>query len=548
MIVMLSPFGSQRAFQFPTHLSEQLFKYQASPRSCKRAKKLGYTILWIIWDLHENEYCLRDFDEKSIFVCSSGQAKFHKVLLILKEDTLLEASFGKAHKILNKVFTKDGLPIPKDISHLLDLLQNKIARPKGYRGLFHIHASLIPRPNHFSALIKMHEKVRYDLPPDERKAVYMNLPYIHTWKTEIFKNALLMKYYCHTRGNYKDPRNWKSLPADELSIIRGEKYSDYMRNSTAHRMESVEVQQNQHPGSVPHQQLNQQYQQQQYVSVRTPHQQQFNQQCQQSVSVSTPHQQFNQHPGSVPHQQFNQQYQQSASVRAPHQQFNQQYQLSVHTPHQQFNQQYQLSVRAPHQQQFNQQCQQSVPVSTPHQQFNQHPGSVPHQQFNQQYQQSASVRAPHQQYQLCPHASSAAQSAIQALCPLPSPAIPALSVHLISSSSINKTSNMSLSACLTSSSISNTSSLSTCLISSSISNTGTLSAPLISCSISTCRDGGGAGGYQSGTRPTKLQYTPNEFDLVQQIHYPMFLVQMQEELFKLDPAYIIDLELDKLFN
>jgi hypothetical protein len=101
MIVMLPPFGSKRAFKLPTHLPGQLIKYQASPHSCERGKKLGYTILWIIWDLYKNEYCLRDFNEKNIFVCSLDQAKFHKVLLILNEDTLLEASFGNTHKILN---------------------------------------------------------------------------------------------------------------------------------------------------------------------------------------------------------------------------------------------------------------------------------------------------------------------------------------------------------------------------------------------------------------------------------------------------------------
>jgi hypothetical protein len=47
------------------------------------------------------ECILLDFDEKNIFICSSNQSKFHKVLLILKKEILIEASFGNTHKILN---------------------------------------------------------------------------------------------------------------------------------------------------------------------------------------------------------------------------------------------------------------------------------------------------------------------------------------------------------------------------------------------------------------------------------------------------------------
>lgn len=192
------------------------------------------SLLQNLWVLEQNNECLGTFSEQNI--------RFRDKMSVLynverrKLDLLqLKANYKCAKKIIHDAFSKAG-PIPDDIEHLLDLMENEFDK----RSLFRVHASLWSLSDRGGMYMRMHEHLKVLSVPQvyQIMCVMGRMKYKIDWRTLVRTNDLLARIYNSKKPQYAK-KNIQGQKAMEYS--EGKLFTDYLRNRVAHRMDAYKL-------------------------------------------------------------------------------------------------------------------------------------------------------------------------------------------------------------------------------------------------------------------------------------------------------------------
>lgn len=189
------------------------------------------SLLDALWEVEQLGECFEDFNASNIYV-RGRKAVLRNVKRQKLQPGQLMLNYKSAKKIIEDAFLLFG-PIPQDIQHLLNMMENEHDK----RSLFRIHASLWSLSSRGGKYMRMHERLKV-LKSFQRDAIMRamgQLNYIATWRTDVQSNPLLNEIFTHPSATYSTPQ----FPLDPLTleVLEGTLFSDYLRNRVAHRMD-----------------------------------------------------------------------------------------------------------------------------------------------------------------------------------------------------------------------------------------------------------------------------------------------------------------------
>lgn len=255
--------------------------------STDAGKKFVRSIFQGVWCVvDDGKYFRGTITEANIYVSRDGSAKFHNLEITDEGNhaqrvarrrrnytevcTIAKTKFAQAAASL-------GYTDPNDIPSDIRLLFHRVMNDKALYniGLYHIHISLVPIGVGMLAFFKIDDHLLTTIPKATRDTILDNLyaecpeifgkdqNHVLNWVNEARMNTLLNDIYCHIFANYvADEGNIckkQDIRPHDLKLKRGTieykilvkrtevaLFLDFLRNRTAHRMQSWILVQNEY--------------------------------------------------------------------------------------------------------------------------------------------------------------------------------------------------------------------------------------------------------------------------------------------------------------
>ncbi|EAY85500.1 hypothetical protein OsI_06880 [Oryza sativa Indica Group] len=185
----------------------------------EEAKRLIRSLLKALHIFHQHGVCPGQFDESNIVLLKDGKLKFRDITFEAKDETGVLRNYQNVHLILSQLLPDN---VPEDIKHLLDLMSSSRSSQMGY--MIYTHASLVPLGNRFQFFLQMYEKLKSVLGRAEHQNILDAVPYGDWYK--ILEDNHLLNNSFHGR---RTPYNINGGPTVFLN---------FYRNTVVHRMEN----------------------------------------------------------------------------------------------------------------------------------------------------------------------------------------------------------------------------------------------------------------------------------------------------------------------
>ncbi|XP_052142674.1 uncharacterized protein LOC127762268 [Oryza glaberrima] len=188
-----------------------------------------------LYFLHKMRKCPRHFDESNVFIRVDGIAQLRGCNLDDRNDFKVFENYQDAHKVIVvKVFQQHKKDIPKDVKHLLELMNNRdnvISMELEY--LICTHASLVPLRNRETFFLWMYRHIKFMAPLPT-----WDIPYESYWYEKLKWNDLRMELFgCRkdvVKGTDGFPKSYRNALAHFM-----EKYVKGTRRYTAGDIQQI---------------------------------------------------------------------------------------------------------------------------------------------------------------------------------------------------------------------------------------------------------------------------------------------------------------------